>query len=287
MDYVPECIFANTGQEREETLEFIRDIASLHNLNVTWIENVTHLTSKKSSTHRIVDFESADRRGKGFTEMVSKYGIPNMAYPHCTRELKANPIKSYLIEKYGSGNYRIQIGIRADEAKRHPKDLDNTGPFTYPLIYKTTKTDINAWFEKQPFRLNLHEHQGNCKTCWKKSDIKLAAVYQENPEFFEYFDYLERNHSLDGHNVDGTHRVCFRKNRSTVDMIEAFKDMEPFTDAYRKARESGSVASSLCGEDFGGCGESCEPFSEGWDLFSSVNETTKKDESATRPKKMQ
>ena len=43
--------------------------------------------------------------------------------------------------------------------------------------------------------------------------------------------------------------------------------MKPFVDAYRQAREAGSSISKLCGEDFGGCGEACEPFAEDWEAL--------------------
>jgi len=243
-------VFANTGQEREETLKFIQKFDEAHDLGVTWVESVINEAGKGTS-HKIVDFNSADRIGSRFTEMVKKYGIPNQAYPHCTRELKAAPIKTFLDEKYGD-DYVIAIGIRYDEKNRHPKEPDKR--FIYPLYEKQLrKIDVNVFFEDQPFRLNLHEHQGNCKTCWKKSDVKLAAIYQESPQYFNFFKSLEKEYGLAGHNEDGTPRVFYRRNRSTEMLINDFGGIKPFIDAYRSRLDWSDDEDS-------GCSESCEPF---------------------------
>ena len=69
------CHFANTGQEHEKTLEFINNCDMHFGFNTVWIEAVTHPNKKKASTAKVVNFETASRKGEPFG-VISKYGIP-------------------------------------------------------------------------------------------------------------------------------------------------------------------------------------------------------------------
>lgn len=62
-DYDMIFVFANTGQENEETLEFVQKCADHFGFPVVWVEAVVHHGKRKASTHRIVDFETASRDG--------------------------------------------------------------------------------------------------------------------------------------------------------------------------------------------------------------------------------
>src|SRR5208283_2489454 len=88
-------VFANTGKEREETLIFVDRCDHAWGLGIIWVEAVVNERGT-ACTHRIVDFNSASRNGEPFEAVIKKYGIPNMNYLHCTRELKANAIRSYM-----------------------------------------------------------------------------------------------------------------------------------------------------------------------------------------------
>ena len=67
----------------------------------------------------------------------------------------------------------------------------------YNLVYvladawKIDKEDVISFWESQPFRLNLEEHQGNCSTCWKKSQPKLFLIAHEAPAKFDAFAWFE------------------------------------------------------------------------------------------------
>lgn len=239
-------VFANTGCEAEETLQFINRCATEWGINIVWIEAVTHPESRTGCTHRFVSFETASRNGEPYEEMIGKYGIPNKAYPHCTRELKLNPLKSYLSE-IGAENVLRAVGIRADE----PRRIGSDPLIWYPLFdWGVDKQDVNTWWEEQPFSLDLPEHRGNCVWCWKKSTPKLVRVARETPEVFAFPARMEREHGLSGHNVDGTRRVFFREHRSATDiLISAIsaESLPPVTDE----------------DTDGGCSESCEAFAHG------------------------
>ncbi len=87
-------VFANTGQEREETLAFVAHCAEYWSMPIVWVE-ASIQSGRIGTGHKIVTFETASRHGEPFESMITKYGIPNKAYPHCTRELKLAPMYSY------------------------------------------------------------------------------------------------------------------------------------------------------------------------------------------------
>ena len=216
-------LFANTGEENEETLVFVQKCAELFNIEIVWLEAIFHKEYMKGTTHKIVDFKTATRNSSLFEEMIKVYGIPNQAYPHCNRELKLAPIKSYL-RSIGWKKYYTAIGIRSDEIDRvniNHKEL----MLLYPFISEKniTKAHVNFWWSQQPFRLDLKGYQGNCKTCWKKSDLKLWTIAKESPEKFNSFGSLENKYSRfipESREDKGKTITFFRKNRSAKQILK-------------------------------------------------------------------
>lgn len=212
-------IYANTGLEDEQTLIFLDKLDKEYNLKLVWLEAVINPARMVGTTHKIVDFHTAERTGRLFEEMIDVYGIPNQAYPHCTRELKLQVMESY-VRSIGWGKEWRAIGIRIDEENRTDKKAIEHKKL-YPLVdlFPTEKPDVLDFFKGHKFDLDLPEHRGNCVTCWKKSDKKILRLINDNPKDFEFFDRMEKEKGLCGHNVDGTKRVFFRNNRSTQDML--------------------------------------------------------------------
>ncbi len=179
-DYNYKFVFANTGEENEETLLFVKQVQEYFNINLVWVEY-------EELSFKIVDYNSAYRshdlieisnkwQKHPFRKYISKFMIPNFQNRSCTRELKEYPIKRYMSSiGLTKRKYDIAIGIRADE-------IDRLNNHYYPLAMAgITKIDIHKFWTKMPFRLELDEHQGNCKTCWKKSFRKLATLYNNTP----------------------------------------------------------------------------------------------------------
>jgi hypothetical protein len=248
-EYETTVIFANTGQEREETLIFVQQCADHWGWNVVWVEAVVQHGKRQASAHRVVDYASASRDGAPFEDVITKYGIPNHSYPHCTRELKLNPMKSYLASQ-GWDDYQTAVGIRADEARRRSPGAEKKG-VVYPLIdwFPTTKDEVNDWWGEQPFRLKLEAHQGNCSWCWKKSFRKHMQLLDESPDIYDFPERMEAEHGLAGHNVDGTRRVFFRGHRST----QHLRGMQELI---------GSDCRMPGMDEDSGCSESCDIYAE-------------------------
>lgn len=168
-------VFANTGKEKEETLLFLNQLDNHFNLGIVWLEAKVNPTKGKGTTYKKVNYKTASRNGEPFEDVIKKYGLPSKLYRHCTRELKEVPIHKFV--KYTLGkDYLTAIGIRADEKHR----LGSKPNYIYPLAeINVTKQFINNWWSKQPFSLNLKEHEGNCDFCFLKSKKKRVTLLSE------------------------------------------------------------------------------------------------------------
>lgn len=264
-------VFANTGEENEETLQFVRDCGELFNCEIVWVEADVNEQLGEGTRHKIVTFETASRNGEPFEDVIKKYGIPNQAFPHCNREMKLKPIHSYIKYELGIKDYYTAIGIRYDEIDRMVADRKKN-KIIYPLIEykKMTKQKINFWWSQQPFRLNLKGYQGNCKTCWKKSFRNLYQIAKETPQYFNFFKKMETKYSLitpQGREIqydeDGNVKPYnfFRGNKSVEDI---FKSAEGFNGMVRDSH--GDLNYQLDMFDDIDDVESCDIFSNCGDL---------------------
>jgi hypothetical protein len=260
-------VFANTGQENEETLEFVEQCDKHFKLNIQWIEaDVIHEYRKGTRYYR-TDFDNASRNGEPFEQIISKYGIPNQANPQCTRELKGAPISAFGKDWFNGEKYHTAIGIRIDEADRMNDKAKQMG-FIYPLINRkmipASKPMINFYWRSMPFRLELKGYQGNCKTCWKKADKKLYQIAKETPKFFEFMDKMEEKYG----NFFPPQRIekwikegkelpkditFFRNNRSAKQILEEAKN---WNGKIKNDANEYTYQLDLLG------GDSCEVFSE-------------------------
>lgn len=233
-------VFANTGEENEETLEFVRDCEKYFGFPIVWVEALITPEFGEGTKHKIVDFNSASRNGEPFESLVAKCGIPNIANPQCTRELKERPITSYA-NSIGWKKHETAIGIRSDECDRINAKAKSRR-LIYPLISKLfipmTKPKINFWWRLQPFRLKLKGYEGNCKACWKKSYKKLLKIAQEKPESFDFPKRIEAKYG----NYFPPHRAkkfisegkevprnitFFRNSKSALQILKESKTAKP------------------------------------------------------------
>jgi hypothetical protein len=254
-------VFANTGLEHEKTLEFINRCSIEWGIDIIWLESVTH-KGRKGSTHKVVTYETATRGRALFESMIKEYGIPNKAWPHCNRELKLNPIQSWKREN-NLQKLPYAIGIRIDEIDRMTSNKKGRD-IIYPLIsmFPTAKPEILDWWKKQPFNLEIEEHYGNCVTCWKKSTRKLLTLAKNTPEYFNDFDYLERNYKNSGSGSEERQFLSgarFNQDRISIRELVGRAHCEPFKEFKEVDPE---YQLDMFGFDApnGGCSESCEPF---------------------------
>ena len=233
-------VFANTGCEDDRTLEFIHRCDAYFNFNTVWIEPAINPKLGQGTKHTIVDFNTADRKGDNFEKMIIKYGLPNRAFPMCTDRLKLAPITSYIRSiGWKSKTYDSAIGIRVDEMDRVSKNMVRDR-LIYPLVEdcKMTKEGIRQWWNKQPFDLDIKEHEGNCLWCYKKSKRKLLTLMRERPDVFDFPERMEKYKSN-----RGDERQIFRGKQTVNDLRnDSIKDFKLFEDVDLP----------------NGCSESCE-----------------------------
>lgn len=260
-------VFANTGEENEETLEFVHQCDRRFGFNTVWVEGEIQ-PGRKGTTHRIVNISTASRKGEPFEAMIQKYGIPNDDWPHCTRELKLRPMQSYIASLgWEPGSYETAIGIRADEAHRRSKSAKANG-IIYPLMdmQAITKPEVNEFWLSQPFRLNLMGYEGNCKWCWKKSLRKHLTIMEDHPRRFDFPERME--------GLYGTVGAEYRKDTPAVNPVRVFFRGHTSTKDLRAAHAAGRASLDRAEDDSvvlpdgrrlpldvepGGCVETCEP----------------------------
>lgn len=261
------CAFANTAEENEQTLQFVKKCDEAFGLDVVWVEAIVHPGQRKVTTHRVVSFETASRAGEPYEAVIQKYGIPNKKFPHCTRELKLRPLQ-HLMATIGwePGTYDTAIGIRADEPQRRSPNAEGAR-IIYPLLdwQPTTKPEVNQFWMAQPFRLELCGYQGNCKWCWKKSFRKLLTLMDDNPANFDFPERMERQYGKIGAEfkkevAPDYRRTFFRGNKSVTDLQVMYAIA---ADVLDRAENDAIVLPngervSLDAEPDDGCVETCE-----------------------------
>jgi len=195
-------LFANTGREMTETLDFVQECSDRWNVNITWLEY--DLIDNKPN-YREVSHNSASRNGEPFEKLIKKKRyLPNPTARFCTSELKINTMRRYLRNPLDLGwnKWTATIGIRADESSRIKDSNDKMFDLWYPLNGdKVDKNQIHSFWAKQSFKLNLTignktSPKGNCDLCFLKSEKILAQMIKEYPEKVTWWQEMEKEIGL-------------------------------------------------------------------------------------------
>lgn len=267
-------VFANTGKEREETLEFVKRCDEYFGWNVVWIEAVVDPRPRKGTKAKVVDFNTANRTGEPFEAVIAKYGIPNQNYPHCSRELKGYAIRAYARSiGWKAKDYKSAIGIRHDETSRLDWVKAKRDRLIYPLatIHRVFTSNINFFWSKMPFDLELKSYEGNCNKCWKKALRKLLTLESDERlrgERDNWWGEMEDRYSnfIPPSRKDSKNRkppfLFYRGNRSSRDIDELSR--KPFSPAQDTSKDYDMMrqmeAWDVELDENGGCVESCEAF---------------------------
>ena len=206
-------VFANTGKEREETLNFVNECSKRWNIKIHWIEYNPLKKHGFKNWFKVVDFKTASRNGEPFEKFIIKEGIPNVDNKGCSSRLKELPMHNFAKTYFKNEKYYTAIGIRFDESHRIKWHNAKKKRFIYPLAkdFPTTKEFVHKFWQTQHFTLNIKSYEGNCDCCWKKSDRKLYTLAKENPNSFKWWDFMEKQYG------DGD--VFFRKYRGAEDIL--------------------------------------------------------------------
>jgi len=213
-----QVIFANTGKEREETLEFVERCSQRWDVPITWLE-FRWEPGRKSFVK--VDFSSASRSGEPFKLLIkSRSMLPNKVMRFCTTELKLRPSNRFTRNVLGWPAYANAIGFRHDEPKRVAKlDHDKISEAVYTKLFdewpeeeekeflpgespvcplnvaKVDKTTVMEWWRNNDFDLALENGEGNCDLCFLKGTGLLLKLMKSSPKLAEW--WIERESELE------------------------------------------------------------------------------------------
>jgi hypothetical protein len=177
-------LFANTGKENPETLDFVEDVQKNWGIDITWLEAVINPEYGVGVGFRVVTPETCSRNGEPFKALIKKYGLPSRMNRMCTGNLKIKPMEKYM-RHLGYKKWVSAIGIRADEPKRLKDKF-------YPLAAFGIDTDkVIKFWEAQAFTLDLPSYAGNCDLCHLKSLSKRIKCIERKPEIAHWWKEME------------------------------------------------------------------------------------------------
>lgn len=182
--------FANTGKEDPKTLRFVHECGTRWGVRIRWLEFVTDLRSVGAAGRfEEVGFNSASRNGEPLNRLIARKQalFSTLRGRWCTEYCKVGVIHDFMeTQGYLPGSYTEVIGFRADERDRVVElplsERNASSLLAFPLAdAEIRKSDVEAWWRTQPFRLGLRKGTGNCDGCPFLNDKARIARARLNP----------------------------------------------------------------------------------------------------------
>jgi len=207
-------VFANTGKEAPETLDFVNNISKKWGIKINWLE--MYLGNERPIYRtKEVTYETAARNGEPFEALLDhrKY-LPNPVTRFCTSELKIKVMYRFMRKIKGYKDWFNIIGLRYDEPRRVSSAMKqyNTWTNLTPMNdAKHTVEDVTAFWNKQNFDLNLTNANGktpagNCDLCFLKGMDTTISILKERPEMANW--WIKQEQKFGKHSG-----ATFRKDR--------------------------------------------------------------------------
>lgn len=182
------AVFANTGKERNETLDFLHQIETRWLVPIVWLEYLA-IRSEAGLQHtfRQVGYDSASRAGEPFASLIeARSFLPNPVMRYCTQELKVRVMKKFMMAR-GIEEWDSVIGLRADEPVRVHRaklssDREQWNNLTPMAAAGAQLSDVMRFWDSSPFDLALRQDEGNCDLCFLKGGQKIERLIRERPD---------------------------------------------------------------------------------------------------------
>ena len=216
-------VFANTGKEMPQTLDFVKDCAERWDCKIYWLE-LEIADERPIYRTKEVNFNTASRNGEPFESLIQRRKmLPNPVMRMCTQELKMNVMKRFM-KNQGHKEWTNVVGLRYDEPRRVAKqnrqnDADvNVWESVMPLYQdKITVKEVTEFWRKNNFDLKLTSENGqttaaNCDLCYLKGTKTLTRILKEKPELADWWIAQEKK-------IDAT----FRKDGSYINLVDLTK----------------------------------------------------------------
>lgn len=225
-------VFCNTGLEHEETLKFVERCSVEWDVPVTWLEYRVGKGDEyeKRHTFAVVDYATASRKGEPFSAIIeSRRFLPNPVARFCTVELKIRTMRRYASQHLGLEHWTSAVGLRFDEPHRVRKAKpDNASEErTHPMFDAGhTLDDVNAFWAKQPFKLGIPQHLGNCVGCFLKGRSKIEQIARSHPESLAWWAEQEQK-VREWDDVRGPSSYSFRSDRPSYSSLLRMVEQQP------------------------------------------------------------
>lgn len=276
-------IYNETGQEAPETYEFLRNLSKHYGVKIVCLKPLISNVKKIGVTCKVISIGEIGHDKTIIGDLLESYGTPTWNARFCTSRMKSEPTSKYCNAVFGKRNYKIWLGIRADETSRIKELNDQMDMFLEEMkkrkakpeceigylgqISDHTKQDVKDFWESMPFRLGIHSKPflGNCLFCPQKDPSRVALAARYYPEKAEEFiaqcessDVVEHNRK----DKNGNHipsEIMYRGYHSLRSVIETYSEF-PTDELERQVTKGNKFKES-------GCATTCEGFGQ-LDMFS-------------------
>jgi 3'-phosphoadenosine 5'-phosphosulfate sulfotransferase (PAPS reductase)/FAD synthetase len=228
-------VFCNTGKERPETLDFVRDMGERWNVPIVWLEWCLWMRTTKSKktasgfvTRQTAGFdrvyyETASRNGEPFAALIArKKYLPNTAIRFCTEELKVKTCVRFM-RSLGYARWNNVIGFRGDEPRRvaKAKAKNDEGKRRWVDVMPmheahVSSRDVAGFWKAQPFDLAIESWEGNCDGCFLIGVATMVKRLRARPEIAPWWSERERERER-RHLPEGAAHAGGRGHRTGVD----------------------------------------------------------------------
>ena len=188
------AVFCNTGREHVETLDFVQEMSERWDVPITWLEYVCRKNKHPKHHCKVVDRDTASENGEPFAALISARNfLPNRAMRLCSETLKVNTVKWHVERRLKhKAPFTRLLGLRHDEGYRWARKI-REDDIEMPLVMAKIGTrEVNAFWKKHPFDLQLNAEDSNCDFCFMKPEAFLSRKAKENPELVQWWSDMER-----------------------------------------------------------------------------------------------
>ncbi len=217
--------FQNTGKEHAKTYAFLEQLADAIGREIVWLEYrppAVRGNPPCTSRFAVVTPQTADRSGGPFEMMMQAINEYRAAIGKgpiapwwrsriCTTYMKTRLARRF-VEALGWDGHDELVGLRADEPGRVaklrtgvPKRIGRYAPLSSAGF---TINDIAAFWDEQPFRLDLPTYLGNCTGCFLKDQTDLSRSLADVGDATYWQRLADRYPGFGGKNFAGYARLA-------------------------------------------------------------------------------
>lgn len=228
-DFNKVYLFCNTGMERPDTINFLKNIEKHWGIDLVKIEGVYSQEMGVGVDYKVVDWDNLNMTAEPFAQAIAHKnkgvfsGLPQKDAPYCSEMLKTLPAKKFAKDIFNGKSYKTAVGFRKEDMPKRISwaEIKVDEKRIFPLITDfenpISQMDLNRFWNNEPFKLEIHNKFGNCELCWKKSDVNLIENIRYGTRFIDWYKTMEQKNG----------NTSFRGNKSINDLVRIAQ--QPFT----------------------------------------------------------